>query len=45
MNKWKFMDVLREKKITFYEPTEEEILDEYKLIGKVAEEVKSESRK
>ena len=45
VNKWKFMDVLREKKITFYELTKEEILDEYKLIGKVAEEVKSESRK
>ena len=45
MNKWKFMDLLREKKITFYETTEEEILDEYKLISKVAEEIKSESRK
>ena len=45
MNKWKFMDLLREKKITFYEPTEEEILDEYKLIGKVAEGVKREGHK
>src|SRR3990167_8639467 len=35
VNKWKFMDLLREKKVTFYEPTEEEILDEYKLIGNV----------
>ena len=45
VNKWKFMDLLREKKITLYEPTEEEILDEYKLIGKVAEGVKREGRK
>jgi len=39
------MDLLREKKITFYELTEEEILDEYKLIGKVAGGVRRESRK
>ncbi|OGV98319.1 MAG: hypothetical protein A3I04_04435 [Nitrospinae bacterium RIFCSPLOWO2_02_FULL_39_110] len=45
VNKWKFMDLLREKKITFYEPTEEEILEEYKLIGKVAEGVKREGHK
>lgn len=45
VNKWKFMDLLREKKITFYEPTEEEILDEYKLISKVAGRVKREGRK
>jgi len=45
VNKWKFMDLLREKKITFYELTEEEILDEYKLIGKVAGGVKREGRK
>lgn len=31
MSKWKFMDLLREKKIPFYEPTEEEISEEYKI--------------
>ena len=45
VNKWKFMDLLREKKITFYEPTEDEILDEYKLISKVAGSVKREGCK
>ena len=45
MNKWKFMDLLREKKVPFYEPAEEELLNEYKLIGRVAEGIKREGRK
>ncbi|PIQ46391.1 MAG: hypothetical protein COW04_02425 [Deltaproteobacteria bacterium CG12_big_fil_rev_8_21_14_0_65_43_10] len=45
MNKWKFMDLLREKKIPFYEPTDEEVSDEYKAIYRIAEEIKSEDRK
>lgn len=45
MTKWKFMDLLREKKIPFYEPAEDEISEEYKLAHKIAEEMKREGRK
>ncbi|OGL42431.1 MAG: hypothetical protein A2042_04595 [Candidatus Schekmanbacteria bacterium GWA2_38_11] len=34
LNKWRFMDLLREKKIPFYEPTEEEISEDIKREGR-----------
>ena len=45
MNKWAFMELLRERKIPFYEPTAEEISGEYKLMDKMFKRLKDESSK
>lgn len=45
MDKWNFLDLLREKKIPFFELTEDEITEEYKLMDKVSEDIKREDCK
>lgn len=45
MNKWQFMELLKEKKIPFYELTDEEMKDEYKLANRLYEGIKCGDRK
>jgi len=40
LNKWTFMNLLREKKIPFYNFTDEEIAKEYKMMNKLSGKLK-----
>ncbi|MBI5208301.1 MAG: UPF0175 family protein [Candidatus Firestonebacteria bacterium] len=45
MDKWQFMDLLRDKKVPFINPDKEEILEEYKIACKITKGKNYENNK